>query len=274
MGAVSAHERSPQAVRRRFVRPFVCVLAASAAMGCLVSFNDYPTGDLRPTGDGAAAGSGGLLSGGGTESGAGTGATGGSAGTGSGGEAPGVAAAAGAGGDSSDCAQLDEICDGLDNNCDDAVDEDDACPLGCSGATYLDQAYMFCTLPADRAEAAAQCAARDMTLVRVDSLGENDFLWETMNDLLMGIQTDMYIGGTDAENEGHWLWPDGTEFWNGEADGMAVDGAFEHWALGAPNNQSANFQDENCAVIRLDNAEGAWGDGSCYVVLPFACEPE
>ncbi len=272
---VSVHERSPQAVRRRLVRPSVHVLASFAAMGCLVSFNDYPTGDLRtarggaPAGGAAAAGSGGLLASAGTESGAGTVATGGSPSAGSGGGAP---SAAGSGGASMDCAEVIEICDGLDNDCDDAVDEDDTCPFGCSAATYLDQVYLFCTLPSDFAEAAAQCAASDMTLVRVDSLEENDFLWETMNDLVG--EPDMYIGGTDAANEGHWLWPDGTEFWNGDENGMAVDGAFEHWGLGVPNNQSADFQDENCAVLRLDSAEGSWGDRACDEEHAFACEPE
>ncbi|HVJ20761.1 MAG TPA: C-type lectin domain-containing protein, partial [Polyangiaceae bacterium] len=183
-----------------------------------------------------------------------------------------LARGGGAGEPTSKCAVLEEICDGLDNNCDDAPDEGDTCPPGCSGSTFLDLPYMFCTQPGDRAEAAAQCAASGMALVRIDSLEENAFLFETMKDLVVGTQTEMYIGGTDAADEGHWLWSDGTEFWNGDANGMAVDGAFEHWADGAPSNQSDNYQPENCAIIRLDNAEGAWGDVTCYEELPFACE--
>ena len=257
--------------------PYVHVLAAFAAMGCLVSFNDYPTGDLRPSGDpsqgkgGAATATAGSTAIAGTGAAAGTLAAGGSL-SGSGGTQPG---AAGAGDATGDCVQAEEICDGLDNNCDDTADEGDICPSNCSGATFLDQAYIFCTQPADRDEAAAQCAASDMALVRIDSLEENTFLWETMKNLVTGTQVvDMHIGGTDAASEGHWLWPDGTEFWNGDENGMAVDGAFEHWLEGTPNNQSGGWQDENCAVIHLDDATGAWGDSPCYDDLPFACEPQ
>ena len=114
------------------------------------------------------------------------------------------------------CVSSPEICDGLDNNCNGNVDEQNTCPGGCDGVTYLGKGYMFCHAQVRQAswpDAQADCVSRGMHLVRVDSAAENQWIIDTM--VGAGSNGGIWIGANDRQTDGIWVWTDGVQFWQG-----------------------------------------------------------
>src|SRR5690606_28199917 len=99
------------------------------------------------------------------------------------------------------------------NDCDDVVDEGEACPNDCIGASFDGHAYIFCVRPEGQqgntperswAWAARFCSTRDQVLPRIDSAEENAFIYEQLN--AMDGSGDVWMGATDQEDEGLWVW--------------------------------------------------------------------
>lgn len=205
---------------------------------------------------------------------------------------------------SSGCVEAVEVCDGLDNDCDGDVDDESACDtnFGCLGFPFEDHGYMYCPRPASQAEAAAQCEDQGMTLVQIDSESENDEMvaqassgWSGGTDGTGGSgsgttwgggtrtttggeqeQEVFWTGGSDAAVEGEWIWSGSeTLFWEGDADGDAVDGAYTNWGEGRPN-EANDEGDEDCVAVYLadgpDGDMGTWNDLLCEYSYPFICE--
>ena len=70
-------------------------------------------------------------------------------------------------------------------------------------------------------------------LANLTSQAENDVA-------LIEMDGNTWIGATDAAEEDRWVWADGPEaglhFWQGIGGGSAVDGNFNNWATGEPND--------------------------------------
>ena len=64
----------------------------------------------------------------------------------------------------------------------------------------------------------------------------------------MSRNANVFIGGTDAVNEGTWVLPEGN----------AV--AYSNWYPGEPSNIATNGDPEHCMIIRPD---GFWNDVTC-----------
>jgi hypothetical protein len=183
--------------------------------------------------------------------------------------------AAGEGG-ASCTATGDERCDGLDNDCSGGVDDGDVCPEDCTGfADETGHGYMICVpapgMNAANAQTACQAHDQSFNLVRVDSAEENAFIVTSLTSLAFGAAR-YWIGASDVV-ENHWVWVDGTEFYDHTIQ-MTVNGGYENWADGRPNNTGGN---EDCAVIELDPSDLAlnlkWNDLQCGDGGPgFICE--
>ena len=66
----------------------------------------------------------------------------------------------------------------------------------------------------------------------------------------------IWIGATDEETEGQWVW---------DSTGDVIN--FNNWAVGDPNNGNRN---EHCACM---NTDGAWWDVGCGWSAPHViCE--
>ncbi len=89
---------------------------------------------------------------------------------------------------------------------------------------------------------AAKAAAEARTLnglqgylATITSQAENDFITTK-------LQGYGWIGASDADVEGEWKWvtgPEaGTQFWQGDASGAAVNGQYNNWVSVEPNNQN------------------------------------
>jgi hypothetical protein len=180
---------------------------------------------------------------------------------------------AGAGGTSLEpCVPKTERCNGYDDDCDGVADEL-ACgvqgTLGCFGFVLADRGdhgYMLCSgnNKRDFEDAGRACEAQDMRLAWIESAAENSGISEKIKAL--GGVTEVLFGATDEAREGDWYWDGGNMFWQGNADGDSVGGAFEAWADDTPNNTN----NEDCVVLYPDSA--TWGDRNCDANYAYLCE--
>jgi hypothetical protein len=155
-----------------------------------------------------------------------------------------------------------EVCDGIDNDCNGKIDEANACRGGCVGVTYLGKAYMYCYGPQRRTtwpNAQADCVSNGMHLVRVDDAAENQWIVDMTTGL--GYTGGIWIGANDRQTDGIWVWIDGVQFWQGTGNaGGPVAGLYNDWGTGQPNNNAVGG--EACAELGL-NTVWSWNDLGC-----------
>ena len=116
--------------------------------------------------------------------------------------------------------------------------------------------YEFVSAPGinwNNAKAAAEARSyqgQQGYLVTITSAEENQFAYSK-------ISAQGWIGASDAAVEGQWIWATGPEagqvFWSGLANGGPVNGAYNAWGGGEPNNAG----NEDYAHFRTD---GRWND--------------
>lgn len=129
---------------------------------------------------------------------------------------------------------------------------------GCTDATFMGGLYRFCTNPMNHGDAAADCAAQNMRLVRVDSSAENAFL------LMTGGTDGKWIGATDGGTEGAWQWPDGEVFFT--VGGGVTPGNHASWDSNEPNDDGG----QDCGYQR--GGAGLWDDIRCDDDFAYVCE--
>jgi hypothetical protein len=182
---------------------------------------------------------------------------------------PGQAGEGGTGGATPEpCVPTTERCNGHDDDCDESIDEF-VCLSSCSGfvlASDPDHGYMFCNgaRKANYDNAKKACEDQDMRLAWLTSAEENAAVAQRLGSL--GSDAEVLFGATDQGNEGDWIWAGGEQFWDGDDNGDPVDGLYNNWSAGTPNNSN----NEDCALVMT--ASGKWGDRSCAATYPYVCE--
>ncbi|MGC4094837.1 MAG: C-type lectin domain-containing protein [Polyangiaceae bacterium] len=255
-----------------------------AAQGGAVSAQGGATaqGGTTTAQGGTLSGEGGLIGSGGSDSSGGVDQGGsGSGGAASGGAVSSGGAAsggAGSGGGAGCSASATEVCDGVDNNCNDMIDEK-VCPTRCTGFVAAGGRYMACNVTVNQNNAETMCEKQGMRLAWLDSADKQSAVFTAIQKLggagPASAFTEVYIGATDAEAEGHWHWIGGSDFWLGTGNGSAVDGAYSNWASGRPNNYPA-IPGEDCGVLVIDYPSdgnpGQWNDVACSEMHGVLCE--
>ncbi|MBT3220713.1 MAG: hypothetical protein HN348_16625 [Proteobacteria bacterium] len=163
----------------------------------------------------------------------------------------------------------DEVCDGIDNDCDNDIPE----LVDFNGKTYA-----FCYLPGEEDDwntARNRCLdfPQGMDLAVVDDQTEQEFITDVWEQLRLDSEPVInhrgnpeyvaYIGLTDEAHESWWQW---------------VDSSYDHyqdWCDGEPNDAGG----EDCAVTGWTSdyeygptCDLGLNDIDCDVTAPFICE--
>jgi len=100
-------------------------------------------------------------------------------------------------------------------------------------------------------DAQQNCVAYGGNLASVQSAQENDFIF----GITMTQRT--WIGGNDIENDGTWVWNDGTPW------------SYENWGMNEPNNHGGN---EEC--LNIGHHGNEWNDAPCSNEFNSICKME
>ena len=81
------------------------------------------------------------------------------------------------------------------------------------------------------------------------------------------VGINAWLGGNDTAVEGEWRWTEGPEgledggqgrqFWQGRSNGSAVNGSFENWGGGEPNNSGS---EDYLQISQASNPVASWND--------------
>jgi hypothetical protein len=134
------------------------------------------------------------------------------------------------------------------------------CPAGCQCFAAAGNNYALCTTGAAFGDAAVACGKHGMALATVTSATEDMALRTQATGA--GV-AEYWLGGTDQDAEGNWMWMNTTRFWSGAATGMAL--AYAHFAPMMPGGGTAR----NCLHV---TASGTWTDEACTSSFAYMCE--
>ncbi|XP_018517506.1 galactose-specific lectin nattectin [Lates calcarifer] len=104
------------------------------------------------------------------------------------------------------------------------------------------------------AKAEKNCLSMNANLASVHNL-------EEYHEIQRVIMTTSYeykeswLGGSDAQEEGVWLWSDGSRF------------DYLNWCPGQPDNR---YGGQNCLQMNF-GGEKCWDDTACNIRRPFVC---
>ena len=149
---------------------------------------------------------------------------------------------------------LDEICDGIDNDCDVAVDEWSAANATCNGCLAVPNAtsiHYACVAGVSWAAAEGACETKGATLVRIDDQPENDAVEAAAAQQAAG---DWWIG---------LRWDGSAHVWT---DGQAA--TYTNWRPLAPDYSG------DCGELDTLDA-GLWNDVDCAdtaTTVGYVCE--
>jgi hypothetical protein len=147
-------------------------------------------------------------------------------------------------------ANVAEVCNGTDDDCDGQLDEN-VCPCQWKNNGH---GYLFCTHAKTWDQARWTCQTHGLHMVAITSQAENTWVNDTAAAIAAGAT--WWTGGTDAGHEGWWTWEDG-EGW-----------PYSNWQAGEPNNANGV---ENCLELRrFGNRK--WNDIPCWAGNYYVCE--
>lgn len=106
-------------------------------------------------------------------------------------------------------------------------------------------------------------------LATITSQGEQTFIEQMFDGILIPHLGQIWIGGSDAAEEGKWEWVTGTEagiqFWQGGVAGSPVGGAFSNWAtLNWVQRQPDNSGNEDFLSITYNANPGIYPSDEKY----------
>ncbi|XP_067653958.1 perlucin-like isoform X1 [Haliotis asinina] len=129
------------------------------------------------------------------------------------------------------------------------------CPLGF--VHYRRSCYWFSVVKGSFVEAHGYCQYLGSHLATIESRDEDSFIRGHV--LRHGKAEKYWLGGTDLNLEGKWLWEGQRPF------------GFRNWIPGQPDNWKHH---EHCLEIRKHHHHYLWNDFECHVPLHFICEKE
>ncbi|KAK7138320.1 hypothetical protein R3I94_013821 [Phoxinus phoxinus] len=122
------------------------------------------------------------------------------------------------------------------------------CPRGWK--SFGPRCYQYFSQSVRWITAERNCQTLGANLASVHDKPENDFLLS-----LFPSSTRTWVGAHDGEQEGEWLWSDGSVY------------SYTNWCSGEPNNSGGP---ENCLEISW-TSNRCWNDTPCSTSLNYIC---
>lgn len=144
-----------------------------------------------------------------------------------------------------------EVCDLDDDNCDGVWDEDPKCPHCVNKDLPGPGTADFCFVARAFTDADLECQAKGGQLLSIHDQATQDW---TKEQAFAIAGNDWWIGLNDLQQEGTFVW----------TDGSPVD--FTAWNEGEPNNAG----EEDCANLPVWSG-GLWNDLACDAPRPYIC---
>ncbi|XP_008401454.2 galactose-specific lectin nattectin-like [Poecilia reticulata] len=135
----------------------------------------------------------------------------------------------------------------------DLVKRSTDCPRAWTG--FNGRCFRYIPKPMSWARAEKNCHSMKANLASVHDMEE----YHEIQRLIMTASheyKETWIGGTDAQEENHWFWIDGTPF------------LYTNWCPGEPNNHRRQKQD--CLHMN-HGGQKCWDDFQCYLQRPSVC---
>jgi hypothetical protein len=149
-----------------------------------------------------------------------------------------------------------ELCNGLDENCNDP-DEGDTCPAGCVPEIVAQRLHLLCRGPETWGGARDTCTSERMILARIRDSAESVAVRNAM--MTTANVTQYWLGGSDGVTEGTWRWLVGGDvFYPNTA-------LYNNWALNEP---ASAFDIQDCLQVQ----NGQWYAQECQLTSAYVCE--
>jgi Lectin C-type domain len=113
---------------------------------------------------------------------------------------------------------------------------------------------VLCNSTASWSEARTTCAGFGGDLSILYSRAEHVALLADLEAL--GFTIELWLGASDIDSEGDWVWIDGTP----------LPAPYSDWKSGEPNNDNG----EDC--LEMQGSSGVWNDDDCDATQSYACE--
>ncbi|XP_028420438.1 ladderlectin-like isoform X1 [Perca flavescens] len=128
-----------------------------------------------------------------------------------------------------------------------------SCPSGWSEVNG--RCFQYFPTAMTWAKAEKNCQSLGGNLASVHNIFEYREIQRIMATTLSIKSKEAWIGGTDAQEEGVWLWSDSSLF------------SYQNWCPGEPSNWRGS---QHC--LQMNFGEGkCWDDVGCSALLPFVC---
>jgi len=154
-----------------------------------------------------------------------------------------------------------EVCDGRDNDGDGGVDEGSPRNSMCNGCLFVlstDTLSYFAICPDEvvwqEAREACKVFGPSSDLATIDNADDNELLISLTAE-------DHFIGLSDLDEEGEWLWLDGT---------ISITGGVKQDYNGWSSTQPSGGASQNCG--ELDPNQDGWADAGCGATQRYICE--
>jgi hypothetical protein len=122
---------------------------------------------------------------------------------------------------------------------------------------------------ARNAAASMSIAGKNGYLVNINSVDVQNFVWGFLQNVSPIAYGGFWLGATQSSS-GTWSWvtgpASGLNFWQGEANGSPLNGAYNNWDLLAtypqPNSPTENYLNIDVSIAGYGLRPGFWDDAN------------